>query len=102
MLVGDIVAPGGLLVALDCSDYELSVREHQARLESIQARIELAKKRLARTAQLIRDARRIDAGRAVAMRDAWRERLAICTVDGGLTSEDAEEICLAELEMMLH
>ena len=53
-------------------------------------------------AQLIRDARRIDTDQAVAMRDAWRERLAICTVDGGLTNEDAEQVALAELERMLH
>lgn len=52
-------------------------------------------------ARLIRDARRITAGRAVAVRDAWRERVAICTVDGRLIIEDAESVALTELKTML-
>ena len=54
-----------------------------------------------RAAQLIREARRSDHSRAVAMRDTWRERVAICTLEGGLTQEDAERIALAEIEGML-
>ncbi len=55
-----------------------------------------------RAAELIRDARRHgirgQAGEAVAMRDAWRERLAVCTIDGGLTEDHAEQVALCELE----
>jgi hypothetical protein len=53
-------------------------------------------------AELIRDARRHSAGEAVAMRDAWRERLAVCTIDGGLTEDHAEQVALEELEKMLY
>lgn len=63
-----------------------------------------------RAAELIRDARRHDirgrTAEAVAMRDAWRERLAICTIDssggGGLTEDHAERVALDELETMLY
>lgn len=37
----------------------------------------------------------------IAMRDAWAERLAICTVDGGLSVEDSEQIALEELKQIL-
>jgi hypothetical protein len=33
----------------------------------------------------------------VALRDAWRERVLICTTDGGVSEADAESIALAEL-----
>ena len=51
-------------------------------------------------ARLIREARRnaSDDGKAVALRDAWRERLAICTMDGDLSVEEAERVALHELE----
>ena len=53
-------------------------------------------------ARLIRDARRGgDDGRAVALRDAWRERLAICTMDGNLPVRDAEGVALNELRSIL-
>ena len=53
-------------------------------------------------ARLIRNARRVgDGGRAVALRDAWQERLAICTMDGGLSVRDAERAALDELGSML-
>lgn len=59
-----------------------------------------------RAAELIRNARRRDirekTGEAVAMRDAWRERLAVCTIDGGLTEDRAEQVALDELETMLY
>jgi hypothetical protein len=49
-------------------------------------------------ARLIRDARRDgNHGRAVALRDAWRERSAICTVDAGLLPAEAEKVALEEL-----
>lgn len=58
-----------------------------------------------RAAELIRDARRHEipgqASEAVTMRDAWRERLAVCTIDGGLTEDHAEQVALDELETML-
>ncbi len=53
-------------------------------------------------ARLIRDARRGgDDGRAVALQDAWRERLAICMVDGNLSIRDAEAVALDELRTIV-
>ncbi len=53
-------------------------------------------------ARLIRDARRGgEAERAVTLRDAWRERLAICTVDGGIPLADAERLALDELRTVV-
>jgi hypothetical protein len=50
-------------------------------------------------AQLIRKERRNGArGRAISLRDAWRELLAICEIDGGLTPEDATRVALHELQ----
>lgn len=51
--------------------------------------------------QLIREARRRDRREAVAMRDAWAERLAVCTIDGGFTEDHAEQVALKELQNML-
>lgn len=51
--------------------------------------------------KLIRDARRRDRGEAVAMRDAWAERLAVCTIDGGFRKDHAEQVALKELQNML-
>jgi hypothetical protein len=43
-------------------------------------------------AAMLRGARAAgDPERAVAMRDAWRERVAICTTDGGLSEGEAQE-----------
>jgi len=53
-------------------------------------------------AELIRHTRRRSASEAVALRDAWAERLAVCTIDGGLTKDHGEQVALAELETMLH
>ena len=52
-------------------------------------------------ANLIRQAHRTgDRSRAVMLRDAWDERIAICTIDGGLSEAEAARIALAELERM--
>lgn len=51
--------------------------------------------------KLIRKARQRDRGEAVAMRDAWAERLAVCTIDGGLSEDHAEQVALKELQNML-
>ncbi len=49
-------------------------------------------------ARHIRQARRAnDRGLSVAMRDAWRERLAICMVEGDLPLEEAQRMALEEL-----
>lgn len=49
-------------------------------------------------AHLIREARQSGArDQAIAMRDAWEERMAICTVDGGLPEREAETVALSEL-----
>ena len=53
-----------------------------------------------RVARMIREARGADPNQAVALRDAWRERLAICTIDGGMPEAEAERIALAELEVL--
>ena len=34
---------------------------------------------------------------AVALRDAWRERVGICTIEGGLSIEDAKAVAWADL-----
>ena len=49
-------------------------------------------------ARLIRQARRAsDRPRAIVLRDAWAERMAICTIDGGLDLADAERVAVDEL-----
>lgn len=50
--VGDIVERGQLLAQLDCTDYALARREAEARVESLEARIVLAERRLQRTEKL--------------------------------------------------
>lgn len=50
-------------------------------------------------ARLIRSARREGHhDQAIALRDAWRERIAFCTVDGGMVQEAAERVAASELE----
>lgn len=51
--------------------------------------------------RLIREARRRDRGDAAAMRDVWAERLAACTIDGGLREDHAEQAALEELKALL-
>jgi RND family efflux transporter MFP subunit len=50
--VGDIVEKGQALVRLNCVDYKLEQDEAEARIASLKARIELAKRRLERTRKL--------------------------------------------------
>jgi RND family efflux transporter MFP subunit len=50
--VGDIVAPGDILVQLDCSDYELRADELTARLEAGTARAGFARQQLQRARKL--------------------------------------------------
>lgn len=38
---------------------------------------------------------------AVRLADAWDERIAICTIDGQLTEDQAEKVALAELGEIL-
>jgi hypothetical protein len=53
-------------------------------------------------ADLIRRARRgNDARLAVLLRDAWCERIALCTVDGALPVKDAEAVAIKELQMIV-
>lgn len=53
-------------------------------------------------ARLIRDARRGgNVERAAALRDAWQERLAICTVDGDMSIRDAEAVALDDLRTIV-
>ena len=55
-----------------------------------------------RAAKLIREARR-DGNRELAaiLRDAWRERIAICEIDGGLSTEAAEEVAGKNIQSVL-
>ena len=53
-----------------------------------------------RVARLIRDARYSDRGLAGDLREAWGERVAICTIDGGLTEGQAEVVALEQVERM--
>jgi len=53
--VGDVVEAGGILAYLDCEDFELNRATARARLQALEARIDLAKKRLARTERLTRN-----------------------------------------------
>jgi hypothetical protein len=55
-----------------------------------------------RAAQLLLKARQSDTRLALAMRDAWAERMAVCTVEGGLPEDHAEQVALSELENILH
>ena len=51
-----------------------------------------------RAARLVRQVRRAGGRvRAIILRDAWHERVAICTIDGGLSVEDAGMIAVEEI-----
>jgi len=50
--IGDIVQAGGILARLDCTDYILAERRALASIDSITARMDLARKRLDRTRTL--------------------------------------------------
>jgi hypothetical protein len=50
-------------------------------------------------AKAIRDARATgNHDRAIALGDAWRERIAICIVDGGLGIAEAEMVASEEIQ----
>jgi hypothetical protein len=51
-----------------------------------------------RAADVMRQVRQSDRPRSRALRDGWRERMAICVVDGGLDEHGAELVAVAELE----
>ncbi|MEQ8662072.1 MAG: efflux RND transporter periplasmic adaptor subunit [Gammaproteobacteria bacterium] len=50
--VGDIVAVGAVIARLDCRDYELALAVARADLAELEARLELAERRLARAHEL--------------------------------------------------
>lgn len=52
--VGDVVEAGTLLAELDCADYRLARRASEARLEALEARLVLAKRRVDRTQSLLK------------------------------------------------
>lgn len=52
--VGDVVDAGALLATLDCQDYQLRRQAAAARLEALDARIVLAKRRVKRTERLLK------------------------------------------------
>jgi len=55
-----------------------------------------------RAADMIRKARRTgDDDLAIALRDAWRERVAICKTDAGLTREQAEKVAEENIRVLL-
>ncbi len=51
--VADVVEPGSVLARLDCTDFELARKQAEAKIASLQARIELAGRRLARAETLV-------------------------------------------------
>lgn len=54
-----------------------------------------------RAARLMREVRKAGhRGQAIALRDAWRERLAVCEVEGGLSAEEAEKTAEKELNAL--
>ena len=56
----------------------------------------------AEAARMIRSARQAgDRDLAVTLRDAWRERVAICEIEGGLTPEEAEKVAEKNLKEVL-
>jgi hypothetical protein len=74
------------------------LRRHKLDLLAVLRRRDLRR----HVAGLIRQARRTRPDLAVSLRDAWRERLAVCAIDGGLTEDHAEQVALDELETMLY
>ena len=50
--VGEVTEPGQVLARLDCADYRLAARQAEARLASLEARLGLAERRLARARKL--------------------------------------------------
>ena len=56
-----------------------------------------------RAAQMIRAARRSgDRGYAITLRDAWRERVAICVISGNSPLQEAYQIAMVELESVTY
>ena len=56
-----------------------------------------------RATQVIRAARRSgDRGYAITLRDAWRERVAICVISGNSPLQEAYQIAMAELESVTY
>lgn len=51
--VGDVMRPGETLATLNCADYQLAVRSSQAALDSVNARIELARLNYERVQRLL-------------------------------------------------
>ena len=52
--VGDVLEAGAVLARLDCSDYQLARSAMAAKLEALEARIVLAKRRVKRTESLLK------------------------------------------------
>lgn len=59
--VGDRVEAGAVLLSLDCSDYRLAARRAEATVESLQARVALARKQLDRAKSLEQQAVAVEA-----------------------------------------
>ena len=51
--VGETVDAGNVLIRLDCADYQLAEQQAEATIASLEARMELAERRLERTRKLI-------------------------------------------------
>lgn len=52
--VADVVEPGRVLARLNCMDFELAKKQAEAQSVALQARIELAQRRLSRTGKLVK------------------------------------------------
>lgn len=68
-----------------------------AKLLSLRSEVESVRLQAAR---IIRKARKYDSLKAIILRDAWRERVSICVIDGGMTEAEAELVALDELMLI--
>jgi len=89
---GDEVQPDEVLVTLECADYALVVAANEARLEALEAQVELARQKLERarrlaeskmTAEELVDERVADLARLKAERRAQAVQLETAQVDAG-------------------
>ncbi len=85
--VGDRVEAGGLLVKLDCADYEINLRVAEARLHSAQARLRLAQSQLDRFERLL--AQQLTSQEDVDARAADRDALAAGTREQQAATDSA-------------
>jgi hypothetical protein len=97
----ELIVLGRADIAVDEIPLAAEIKQHfadlGARVVSARRAAPLATEMRCRAAKLVRAARRLDVRRGFVLRDAWRERIAICCLDGGLSQNEAEKIALDEV-----